>query len=65
MKRGLPPFVYRRTVKGRVMELAFAGCSDEEIGAISGHESLAMIKKYAGIARQVMFAKSANKKREA
>lgn len=48
-----------------VMELAFAGCTDEEIGSISGHESKAMIRKYAGDARQMMLAKSANKKRGA
>ena len=48
-----------------VMDLALAGCTDEEIGSISGHESKAMIRKYAGDARQIMLAKSANKKREA
>lgn len=48
-----------------VMDLAFGGASDEEIGSISGHESEEMIRKYAGDARQIMLAKSANKKREA
>ena len=47
------------------MDLAFGGASDEEIGSISGHESKEMIRKYAGDARQIMLAKSANKKREA
>ena len=48
-----------------VMDLAFGGATDEEIGSISGHESKEMIRKYAGDARQIMLAKSANKKREA
>ena len=48
-----------------VMDLAFGGASDEEIGSISGHESKEMIRKYAGDARQIMLAKSANKKRGA
>lgn len=48
-----------------VMELAFAGCTDEEIGAISGHLSKAMIAKYAGMARQIMLARSAIAKRGA
>ena len=48
-----------------VMDLAFGGATDEEIGSISGHESKAMIRQYAGDARQIMLAKSANKKREA
>ena len=41
------------------------GATDAEIGSISGHESKEMIHKYAGDARQIMLAKSANKKREA
>ena len=48
-----------------VMELAFAGCTDEEIGSISGHLSKAMIAKYAGMARQIMLARSAIAKRGA
>jgi integrase len=46
-----------------VMELAWAGCTDEEIMSYSGHDSIEMVRKYAGIARQEMRAKSANKKR--
>lgn len=46
-----------------VMELAWAGCEDEEIASYSGHLSLAMIRKYAGKARQTMRAKSAAAKR--
>ena len=46
-----------------VMELAWAGCDDEEIASYSGHSSRDMIRKYAGIARQIMRAKSAQEKR--
>lgn len=46
-----------------VMELAWAGCDDDEIGSISGHTSKAMIRKYAGEARQVMLARKAQEKR--
>lgn len=45
------------------MELAWAGCTDDEIAAYSGHTSLAMIRKYAGEARQVMRARQAREKR--
>lgn len=45
-------------------ELAAAGCSDEEIAAITGHQALSMVKKYSGKARQVARAKSAQEKRE-
>lgn len=46
-----------------VMELAWAGCSDDEIAAYSGHASKAMIRQYAGAARQVTQARSARDKR--
>ena len=46
-----------------VMELALAGCSDDEIAAYSGHASKDMIRKYAGQARQVTQAQSARNKR--
>ncbi|KAF0172859.1 MAG: phage integrase family protein [Rhodobacteraceae bacterium] len=46
-----------------VMELAWAGCSDSEIAAYSGHASLAMVRKYAGEARQIMQARAARLKR--
>jgi integrase len=46
-----------------VMELAWAGCSDSEISAYSGHASLSMVRKYAGDARQIMQARSARLKR--
>ncbi len=45
-------------------ELAWAGCSDEEIASFSGHASAAMVRKYAGEARQVMRARQAATKRE-
>jgi integrase len=46
-----------------VMELAWAGCDDDEIAAFSGHASKDMIRKYAGRARQVTQARSARDKR--
>jgi len=46
-----------------IKELAWAGCTDDEIAAYSGHETLAMIRKYAGEARQVMRALQAREKR--
>lgn len=46
-----------------VMELAWAGCTDDEIASYSGHTSKAMIVKYAGEARQVMRARQAAAKR--
>lgn len=46
-----------------VMELAWAGCNDDEIASYSGHTSKEMIAKYAGIARQQMRARSARGKR--
>jgi len=46
-----------------VMELAWAGCDDDEIASYSGHSSKEMIAKYAGIARQRMRARQARAKR--
>lgn len=46
-----------------VMELALAGCDDEEIASYSGHSSKDMIRKYAGEARQIMRATAAAAKR--
>lgn len=46
-----------------VMELAWAGCTDGEIAAYSGHASLSMVRKYAGDARQIMQARAARLKR--
>ena len=46
-----------------VMELAWAGCTDSEIASYSGHSSKDMIRKYAGIARQITRARSAQEKR--
>lgn len=47
-----------------IMELAWAGCSDDEIAAYSGHKTTAMIAKYAGEARQIMRARQAREKRK-
>lgn len=46
-----------------VMELAWSGCDDDEIASYSGHTSKEMIRKYAGIARQIMRSRSAAEKR--
>lgn len=46
-----------------VMELAWAGCDDDEIMAYSGHSTKAMVRKYAGEARQITRAKQARAKR--
>jgi len=46
------------------MELAGAGCTDDEIAAFSGHASLEMIRQYAGATRQVSRARSAVAKRK-
>lgn len=46
-----------------IEELAWSGCTDEEIASYSGHMSMQMIRKYAGRARQEMRAKSAAEKR--
>lgn len=46
-----------------VMELAWAGCTDDEIASYSGHTTQAMIRKYAGEARQIMRARQAAAKR--
>ena len=47
-----------------VKELAWAGCDDDEIAGYSGHSSKAMIRKYAGEARQIMRARQAREKRQ-
>lgn len=47
-----------------VAELAWKGCTDEEISSYSGHASLSMIRKYAGQARQIMRARQAREKRQ-
>nr|WP_242690018.1 tyrosine-type recombinase/integrase [Paracoccus fontiphilus] len=46
-----------------VMELAWANCDDDEIMSYSGHSTKAMVRKYAGEARQIMRAKQARAKR--
>jgi len=45
-----------------VMELAWAGCDDDEIASFSGHATKSMIRKYAGEARQIMRARQAGAK---
>ena len=46
-----------------VMELADAGCTDDQIASYSGHTTKAMIVKYAGIARQKRRALEASEMR--
>ncbi len=46
-----------------IKELAWRGCTDEEIASYSGHATRAMIELYAGEARQVMRARQAREKR--
>jgi len=48
-----------------VMELAWAGCTDDEIASFSGHTSKAMIIKYAGEARQIMQARRGRRQQSA
>lgn len=47
-----------------VKELAWAGCTDDEIAAFSGHKTTAMIALYAGEARQETRARQALEARE-
>ena len=47
-----------------VMELALAGCDDDEIARFSGHSTKEMIRKYAGETRQLMRARQAAAKRK-
>lgn len=46
-----------------VMELAWAGCVVDEIMSYCGHSTKSMVIKYAGAARQIMRAQTANDKR--
>lgn len=46
-----------------IKELAWAGCDDDEIMSYSGHATKAMVRKYAGEARQEMAARRAREKR--
>ena len=45
-------------------ELAALGCSDELIQSVTGHQTRAMVAKYAGAARQKTRAKEAQEKRK-
>ena len=47
-----------------VQEFARAGCTDDEIASYSGHNTRAMVEKYAGEVRQIARAESARKKRD-
>jgi integrase len=63
VRLGLEPFDLHALRYRGVMELAWAGCTDDEIASYSGHSSRDMIRKYAGQARQVMRARQAAQKR--
>jgi hypothetical protein len=45
------------------MEVALAGCDDDEIASFSGHSTKVRIRKYAGEARHMMRAGQAAAKR--
>ena len=62
-KLGLMAFDQHALRYRGVMELAWAGCDDDEIASYSGHTTKAMIRKYAGEARQIMRARQAATKR--
>jgi hypothetical protein len=47
-----------------VMELAWAGCTDDEIANYSGHSSKVKIIKHAGEARRIMRARQTAAKRK-
>lgn len=47
-----------------VQELARAGCTDDEIASYSGHNTRAMVAKYAGEVRQQAAAERAREKRD-
>jgi integrase len=63
-KLGLMAFDQHALRYRGVMELAWAGCDDDEIASYSGHTSKQMIIKYAGEARQIMRARQAAAKRQ-
>ncbi|WP_348773117.1 tyrosine-type recombinase/integrase [Leisingera sp. HS039] len=63
-KLGLMAFDQHALRYRGVMELAWAGCDDDEIASYSGHTSKQMIIKYAGEARQIMRARQAAAKRK-
>ena len=45
-------------------ELYEAGCTDEEVKAITGHSAVTMLRLYGGATRQREFAKKAQEKRK-
>ena len=47
-----------------VQDLARKGCTLDQIMSVSGHNTLAMVKKYAGQVWQEAHAKEARKKRD-
>jgi integrase len=49
---GALPFTIQRWRYTAASQLAAAGASDEEVQAITGHKSRAMLMKYAGAQRQ-------------
>ena len=51
----------RHTVASELLE---AGCTDEQIAAVTGHASLASVKRYTATVRQISRAKEAMEKRK-
>jgi integrase len=51
----------RHTVASELLE---AGCTDEQIAAVTGHTSLASVKRYTATVRQISRAKEAMEKRK-
>lgn len=63
-KAGLKEYSLHGLRYSAASELAEAGCTDQQIGAITGHKSFSMIHKYSKGASQKRLAKEAQKLRE-
>ncbi len=63
-KLGLKEFSLHGPRNSAASELAEAGCTDQQIAAITGHKSLSMIRKYPKGASQKRLAKEAQSVRE-
>lgn len=63
-KLGLKEFSLHGLRYSAASELAEAGCTDQQIAAITGHKSLSMVRKYSKGASQKRLAKEAQSLRE-
>jgi integrase len=61
---GLKEFSLHGLRYSAASELAEAGCTDQQIAAITGHKSLSMVRKYSKGASQKRLAKEAQSLRE-